>query len=81
MKMEQKDLYAFYAKNARSGMASVVRCFTTYEEAEKYWEETFARGLHKHVWGVRFRFDANKERDDLDITKEVIFGKAQVELR
>lgn len=81
MEMEQKDLYAFYAKNARSGMASVVRCFTAYEEAEKYWEETFARGLHKHVWGVHFHLVANKESDEVDITKEVIFGKAQVELR
>lgn len=79
MKMKENDIYAFYVKNVKSGKPAIVETFHSYEEAEKYWEDISPICLP--VWGVRFHFEANKESDDLDITKEVIFGKAQVELR
>lgn len=81
MKMKENDIYVFYAKNVKTGKPAIVKTFFSYEESEKYWGELFPLGLHGDVWGVHFSFDANKERDDLDITKEVIFGKAKVELR
>lgn len=80
MEMKEKDMYVFYVKNVKSGKPAIVETFLSYEEAEKYWNDTiFPHGLP--VWGVHFRFVASKENDDLDVTKEVIFGKAQVELR
>ena len=82
MKIEEDDIYVFYVKNVKTGKPAIVKTFFSYEEAEKYWGYTiFPHGLP--VWGVHFHFhfDANKETDDLDITKEVIFGKAKTELR
>lgn len=79
MKMKDNDMYVFYVKNVKTGKPAIAETFRTYEEAEKYWNDLFPHGLP--LWGVHFHFEANKESDDLDITKEVIFGKARVELR
>ena len=76
MKMKENDMYVFYVKNVKTGKPAIVETFDSYEKAEKYWNETiFPHRIH--AWGVRFHFEANKESDDLDITKEVIFGKAK----
>ena len=81
MKMKENDMIVFYVKNVKTGRPAMVETFHSYEEAEKYWEDITPLCLP--VWDVHFHFDFgdNKERDDLKITKEVIFGKAKVELR
>ena len=79
MKIKENDIYIFYIKNVKTGKPAIVETLNSYEKAEKFWNGISPHGLP--VWGVRFHFEANKEIDDLKITKEVIFGKAQVELR
>ena len=79
--MKNNNLYVFYVKNANTGKPRIVETFTSYKEAEKYWIKTTLKLGIYDIWGVHFQFEENKESDDLDITKEVIFGKAQVELR